>query len=372
MEESLPDGLREAVLKKQSASTDDSQHCVRGFDFQGCLEASQAVIPVTDLMSSYATMGFQATHLNEGMQILREMLERRRYIAEHPSEFDGKPFRLFLGYTSNMVSCGNRECLRFIVQNGLVDAIVTTAGGIEEDFIKCLKPTRLLPADEASGGYKDALLREQGLNRINNLVVPNENYCAFEDWLVPILDKMCTERRVWTPSQLIARLGQEIQHEDSIYYWAWRNNIPVYCPALTDGSLGDMLFFHSYRQNPETTLILDILPDLRHLNLSAIHSSETGIFVLGGGLVKHHIANANLMRNGAEWAVFVNTAVEYDGSDAGAGPGEAISWGKLRKGARAVKVHAEASLVLPLITATVFYPEAQKRFKKRSLEHLYI
>ena len=46
--------------------------------------------------------------------------------------------------------------------------------------------------------------------------------------------------------QVIARLGKEINHPASVYYWAWRNNIPVYCPAITDGSLGDMLFFHRW------------------------------------------------------------------------------------------------------------------------------
>lgn len=54
---------------------------------------------------------------------------------------------------------------------------------------------------------------------------------------------------------MITRLGEEINHEDSIYYWAAKNKIPVFCPALTDGSLGDMMFFHSFK-NPG--LILDI------------------------------------------------------------------------------------------------------------------
>jgi deoxyhypusine synthase len=48
---------------------------------------------------------------------------------------------------------------------------------------------------------------------------------------------------------------QEIDNEDSVYYWAQKNNIPVYCPAITDGSIGDMIFFHSFK-NPG--LIVDI------------------------------------------------------------------------------------------------------------------
>ena len=61
---------------------------------------------------------------------------------------------------------------------------------------------------------------------------------------------------LWTPSRMIDRLGKEINHPDSVYYWAHKNNIPVYCPALTDGSLGDMIYFHSFK-NPG--LVLDLV-----------------------------------------------------------------------------------------------------------------
>lgn len=44
------------------------------------------------------------------------------------------------------------------------------------------------------------------------------------------------------------------------------------------------------------------------------------------------------MRNGAESAVYVNTAQEFDGSDAGARPDEAVSWGKIKAGGDSVKV----------------------------------
>lgn len=71
-----------------------------------------------------------------------------------------------------------------------VDCIVTTAGGIEEDFIKCLAPTYI--GDFHLEGKK---LREKGINRIGNLLVPNDNYCLFEDWVMPLLDKMLEEQK---------------------------------------------------------------------------------------------------------------------------------------------------------------------------------
>jgi deoxyhypusine synthase len=253
----------------------------------------------------------------------------------------GEKTTIFLGYTSNLISSGLREVLRYLVQHRHVSVIVTSAGGVEEDLIKCLAPTYL-----GSFTTSGASLRAQGMNRIGNLVVPNSNYCAFEDWVVPILDKMLEEQEVskrsseplyWTPSKVINRLGKEINHESSVCYWAYKNDIPVFCPALTDGSLGDMLYFHTYRSSPEQ-LRIDIVEDIRRINTIAVRAKRAGMIILGGGVVKHHIANACLMRNGAESAVYINTAQEFDGSDAGARPDEAVSWGKIKADAQSVKV----------------------------------
>ena len=87
---------------------------------------------------------------------------------------------------------------------------------------------------------------------------------------------------------MIERLGREIDNEDSVYYWAARNGIPVFCPALTDGSIGDMLYFHSFKQ---PGLVLDIVADIRAMNDQAVHAAprKTGMIILGGGACSHAI-----------------------------------------------------------------------------------
>ena len=278
---------------------------------------------------------------------------------------------VFLGYTSNLVSSGLRSTLRYLVQHRHVSAVVTTAGGIEEDLIKCLAPTYMCP----QGFYADgATLREKGLNRIGNMIVPNSNYQKFEEWVIPILDSMFQEqeatkhlpedlkgstggRVVWTPSRVIRRLGMEINDESSICYWAYKNDIPIFSPALTDGSLGDMLSFHTFKTSP-LCLHISIPEDIRRIDDISSKAARAGMIILGGGLVKHHIANACLWRNGADYAVYINTAQEFDGSDAGARPDEAVSWGKIKSGeegiADTVKVYAEATVVFPMIVAGTF------------------
>ena len=131
---------------------------------------------------------------------------------------------------------------------------------------------------------------KKGLNRIGNLIMPNENYCTFEEWLNPILDEMHERQERdnvrWSPSSMIKLMGERINNPESIYYWAARNNIPVFCPAITDGAIGDVLFFHSYRKEG---LVLDLVSDIRALNGEALRAAASGLVILGGGVVKHHI-----------------------------------------------------------------------------------
>lgn len=249
-----------------------------------------------------------------------------------------------------MVSCGVRDIIRYLCKHKMVDVIVTTCGGIEEDFIKCF-------ADTYIGDFNldGKTLRLNGVNRIGNLVIPNDNYVKFEEWITPILEDLYKHQvetgEVMTPSSLINRLGKEINNEESIYYWCYKNNIPVFCPAITDGSIGDILTVMSYKY-PDFKC--DIINDVKRINTISIKSKQVGQIILGGGLIKHHILNSNLMRNGADYSVIINTAHEFDGSDSGARPDEAKSWGKIKVDATPVKICAEASLVFPLLVAMTF------------------
>ncbi|PWY88080.1 deoxyhypusine synthase [Aspergillus sclerotioniger CBS 115572] len=354
-----PSTVMDAVLVASEPVPEGTQQ-VSGVDFD---RFQGRDITVAEMVDNMKYMGFQGSAVAEAARIVNDMRAYR-----HPES--GEKTTIFLGYTSNLISSGLRDTIRYLVRNRHVSAIVTTAGGVEEDLIKCLAPTYMGSFTAPGAG-----LRAKGLNRIGNLIVPNSNYCAFEDWLIPILDKMLEEQEAakkkaletgdeddelhWTPSKIIERLGHEINHEDSVLYWAARNNIPIFCPAITDGSLGDMLYFHTYRSSPQR-LRVDIVDDVRRINTMAVRAARAGMIILGGGIIKHHIANACLMRNGAEHAVYINTAQEFDGSDAGARPDEAVSWGKIKADAKAVKVYAEATVVFPLIVAASFARASQE------------
>lgn len=374
----VPISTAEAVLKSSSKSFCSNLDRVHGYTFENA--KGEPDLDYQSLLKSFLTTGFQATHYGLAVNIVNEMLRERSEQFQPDLSIEDEFIRpktgctIFLAYTSNMISSGIREHIRFLVKNKLVDCLITTAGGIEEDLIKCLRLEANdsdKKADTFVGSFRlsGSNLREHGINRIGNLLVPNDNYCKFEDWLIPILDQMLREQKeahiTWSPSKLIERLGIEVNHEDSVCYWAAKNKIPIFCPAITDGSLGDMLHFHTFKS---PGLVIDCVSDIRRINTFAHNTekSKTGVIILGGGVSKHHTMNANLMRNGANYTVYINTAAEFDGSDSGAEPEEAISWGKVRADARSVKVSCDASIVFPLLIASTFYEYLTKKVNKPS------
>lgn len=301
---------------------------VRGYDFNKGIDWS-------GLVDSFATTGFQASHLMKAVSIIRRMRKEN--------------CKIYLGYTSNMVTSGLREIFRYLVEHKLVDVVVTTAGGVEEDIIKTLDPFIL--GDFNMDGEE---LHERGLNRAGNILIPNARYCKFEDWLMPRLRKFyeANKGRVLSPSDFVSFLGEEVDDRDSIYYWAHKNGIPVYSPCLLDGSIGDIIYFFK-RNHPD--FVLDETSDIKRLNDFSINAEKTGVIILGAGVVKHYILNSNLMRQGCDYAVYINNSQEFDGSDSGARPDEAVSWGKIIDDSMTVKVFGDATILFPLIVGKSFF-----------------
>uniref|UniRef100_A0A4W6DXR7 Deoxyhypusine synthase n=1 Tax=Lates calcarifer TaxID=8187 RepID=A0A4W6DXR7_LATCA len=228
---------------------------VQGYDFNQGVDHRA-------LLQSYLNTGFQATNVGLAIQeinnMVRWVVHRENFYKSpcsiHQPARASRSCTIFLSYTSNLISSGVRETICYLAEHRMVDVLVTTAGGVEEDLIKCLGPVYI--GDFTLPG-KD--LYEKGLDRIGNLLMPDENYSKLDKWMMPILEQMLLEQNTqgvhWTPSKMIHRLGKEINNPESVCYWAYKNNIPVFSPALTDGAIGDMFYLFSAK-NPG--LILDI------------------------------------------------------------------------------------------------------------------
>ena len=280
-----------------------------------------------DLLLELRRVGFSATALSKGYEIIQRMKEEKALTI--------------LTFTSNMVSSGLRDLFAELAKEKFVDLIITGAGSVEEDIMKTHKPFLL-----GSFYLSDSELHKKGINRIGDILVPNERYIWFEKFFTRFLEKIYKKTKIISPSDLIFELGKEVKDEKSILYWATKNNIPIFCPAITDGAIGLNLFV--FKQD-HRDFSIDVTGDMKKLANIVLSAEKTGAIILGGGFAKHHALGINLPRGGLDYAVYVSTAIEEDGSLSGARPREAVSWGKINQKARFVSIFGDATIIFPLL-----------------------
>ncbi len=292
-------------------------------------------MPMADAAQAMEGIGFQATQIGRGARLIRQMRE-------------GKA-KVFLTFTSNMISSGLRELIAQIVAAKKVDAIITGIGSIEEDLMKRSGKFSLATFDE-----NDVELNRRGINRIGNILVENSHYVRLEKTLKPFFENELAKQkklgRMLSPSEIIFDLGLEIEDKNSFVYQAAKNSIPIFCPCPTDGAFGLQIYFFKQR-HPEFGI--DVTGDMRKLAQIALDANKTGGIILGGGFAKHHALGVNLLRGGFDYAVYVSTGTEYDGSLSGARTKEAKSWGKINSKADSVHIDCDATVALPLLAGAI-------------------
>ncbi|MBI4053316.1 MAG: deoxyhypusine synthase [Candidatus Diapherotrites archaeon] len=278
----------------------------------------------------FANSGFQATNIAGAVELIEKMKKDKATII--------------LSFTANMVATGMRGIIAELCRKKFVDAIITTAGSTDHDIIKSF-----VPYSVGSFDADDSELHAKGINRIGNIFVPTKGFEVLEQKIRPVYKKMLEGKKPFSPSELNSEIGG-ILGKDSFLYWCRKNSIPVFCPGITDGAIGLQMYF--FRQdNPG--FIVDVTKDMKELADIVLNADKTGAIILGGGISKHHTIGVNILREGLDYAVYVSTAGEFDGSLSGARPKEAKSWGKLKEKGSSVHVFCEATIAVPLIVASL-------------------
>ncbi len=297
---------------------------IRGFNLDNIRSFS-------DLLKAYRYIGIQATNLSIADELLWAMVQDKENV-------------LFFSFTSNIISSGLREVAAQFIRDAKPKVIITTVGAIEEDIMKSM-------GDFYVGTFyaDDKELREEGINRIGNIFVPNERYEQFEGFVKPVFEKLDVGKPVGI-NQLVGALTDNINDRNSILRAARDVGTQVFCPAITDGALGLQLYFYRQRHH---NFAVDVLADMKDLANITLNAKRTGALIMGGGLAKHHTIGVNLLREGLDRAVYISTAQEYDASLSGAYPREAISWGKIKASSKHVLVNSEASLAFPLLALSL-------------------
>ncbi len=284
-------------------------------------------IQVKEMVESFGNLGYQSIELAKASNVIVKMKKNSA--------------KIFLTFTSNMVTSGLRGFFAQVVNLGMADVIVTTAGGLEEDIMKSIGEKFEIGKFEAD----DVELHEQGVNRVGNLLITTESYMNFESWINPVLKELYAKKPRWAISELLKEIGLLLDDEDSILYQCAKKDIPVFCPAITDGALG----FHLYLfQQDHPDFIIDVVKDFGNILLCTSHDEKKGVIALGGSISKHHAILCTLLNGGAEYAIYLTTAHKTSGSVSGATTNEAKSWGKVKDEADIATVIGDVTFTFPL------------------------
>ncbi len=276
--------------------------------------------------------GFMAGHVARASRILYEMIR------------EGDKVKRFLAFTGNIVATGLRGVLAQLLRDGFFDVVITTCGAVDHDIAR-------------GTGHKyyvgewivdESILHDLDIHRLGNVYVPVESYGrAIEKFTLKLLDELVKIKDTWTPSELLRETGKRINDKYSILRAAAEQDIPVFVPGIFDGSFGTQLVLHSQFSG----LKIDLISDEKKLFDIVFSSEKLGALIIGGGISKHHTIWYAQFKEGLDYAIYITTAVEYDGSLSGAHPREAISWGKIKPKAKQVVVYGDATVFLPLIVA---------------------
>jgi len=285
-----------------------------------------------ELINKLSSIGFQSVGIGKAIQTIQNMKDNNS--------------KIYLTFTSNMVTSGLRGLFAQTISKGIADVVITTVGGIEEDLMKANGEEFLLGSFNAN----DVELKKQGLNRVGNVLIKNESYQKFEEIIKEQLKKLYEKKKKWTPSQLFKEIGLTLQDENSILYQAAKNNVPIFCPAITDGAFG----FHLYLfQQEHPDFQVDVVKEFENVLLATDQNEKKGLISLGGGVSKHHAILSCLLNGGMDYVVYLTTARAYSGSLSGATTEEAKSWGKIKGEGDAAMVIGDVTITFPLIITQV-------------------
>lgn len=277
--------------------------------------------------------GFESTNLTKAINITRKMI-------------DDSQCTRFLSFVGAIISTGARGIIKDMIKRKMFDCIITTCGALDHDVAKTF-------GKYYAGEFNidDSYLKKRNTHRLGNVFIPTKNYGPLiENKVQHFLLEYYDKHKEVSGHEIVDYIGSKLD-DNSILYWAHKNKIPVIVPGLVDGAVGSQIWLF-YQQHKD--FVLNLLKDQSRISDLIFDAKKTGALMLGGGISKHHTLWWNQFRDGLDYAVYVTTANEWDGSLSGAEVREAISWNKVNVNAKQVTIHGEITTLLPFIYASLY------------------
>jgi len=277
--------------------------------------------------------GFESVNLSDGLEILTTMIK------------DEKCLR-FVSFVGAVVSTGLRGIIRDMLKKKWFDVAITTCGALDHDIARYYSEYK-----EGSFTMDDKELAEQNIHRLGNVLVPMESYGPLiEEKMQSFLEEEYQKGiREMSTADICKMIGKHMG-ESSLLYWAYKNDIDVVVPGIMDGAVGSQIWLFIQKHSD---FHLNLAKDSDLLSGLIFKAEKSGALMIGGGISKHHTLWWNQYRDGLDYAFYITTAQEFDGSLSGALVREAISWGKVTQKAKQATLHAEVTTILPFIYAAL-------------------
>ena len=262
---------------------------------------------------------------------------------------------IFLGMAGALSAGGLRLIVAHLISNRYVDCLVSTGANLYHDLHETRGQYHYIGSPHAD----DAALAEDGIDRVYDTYASEEEFISNDAWIATFATSL--EARPYTTREFLHLLGGHLwatTGRDGILTAAYRANVPIFCPAIADSSIG--MGLSQARQHKPGTGYIDVIGDIVESANLIIRRPRTASVVLGGGTPKNFINQASVQAEfysdkvgGHRYAVQIVTDVPHFGGASGSSLEEAQSWGKLAADSPRVTVQSDATIALPFLASAL-------------------
>jgi deoxyhypusine synthase len=296
------------------------------------------------LVDEMQGIGFQGRNLGTSVEVWREMLGE-------------EGLSIFLGLSGAMVPAGMRRIVAFLIENRMIDCLVTTGANLFHDAHEALGKRHYLGSEDLD----DSSLFEHQIDRIHDIMASEKEFRELDQQIAKFASGLETDKN-YSSRELMHLLGKMIAEshgaKDSILVSAYKKNVPIFAPSLSDSSIGIGLTIAS-RNGSHITV--DHIKDIDEITSIVEASKNTGVIYVGGGVPKNFIQQTETVASlfgrksmGHEFAIQYTTDSPQFGGLSGCTFDEAVSWGKISTKAKKVQVFADATIALPIVSHALF------------------
>jgi deoxyhypusine synthase len=307
---------------------------------------------VAELVEAYAGMSVQARCVGQAAKVFEAMLTDK----DRPT--------IMLGLAGPLIAGGLRKVIRDMVRRNLVDVIVSTGAILYQDFYQARGFKHYVGTPDAD----DAVLRKHFIDRIYDTYVDEEAFWQLDAWIARFADEL--PAGVYSSRAFLAELGKVAAADpNSILGAAFEYGVPVFCPALSDSSIGIGLaeHYHHCRLQNRPGITIDVIRDNYELTQIVVASSKTAAFYVAGGVPKNYINDSIIMMShifgkdrAHSYALQLTTDAPHWGGLSGSTLSEAKSWGKIDVEATHQMAFVEPTVALPLLVASALQKKLAK------------